>query len=396
MLVSLAQQPIKFWHWSAKWAWFGTLFAAAVGVIALSEYAFSAVFFLLSALGAFSKLLHLDGSKTKSNWKATSKIGGSVAIWTLFAMLIYSLNAERGTKPWSHFQPPLETLLANKWFPLSSDAREIPALPLKYCPPNGPEISKVYFGPSKIEGKKALPPQLMEVAPPIYRTDLFTTYVMFDAGHKNSPVVCPGDSIRTVICAEFREAIKGNIPPDQSVLPQFFGIALQHYLIVLVEYAGEEWGMHGDSPKGLSEKFMPPIDVPDGETYELNQMLNLADADRSVFPPELIFKRRLKLPRHSAASFVSTTDVESYILRLERSGYYRLDLGVSLLLKNPIGRTPENLDIGFPDTSRITTYDYRIKLDLTVQRRNDPTFIPSDYVEWGQSLFNNIRGKLEH
>jgi hypothetical protein len=236
----------------------------------------------------------------------------------------------------------------------------------------------------------------MAVAPPIYRTDVFTTYVIFDAGHKWSPVVCPGDSIKTTICAIFRDTIKGAIPADENALPEFFGTGLQHYLVSLVELADEEYGRYGYSQTGVIEKTIPPIDVPDREAYELAKVFNLTDFDRSLFPPGLIFKHQLRLPKGSTASFVSPPNMGRYILRLERGNYYRLDLVVSLLMKGLKGHTPEHMDMGFPDTSQITTYVYRIKLDLTIQRTSDPTFVPSDYEVWGFALFNNIKEKLEH
>ena len=265
--------------------------------------------------------------------------------------------------------------------PLSDDARKIPSLPSKYRPPHAPEISKVYSVPPKAEGKKEPPSKPKLVAPPIDRTDLFMTYLMFNAGNKNGPLACPGASLRAFFCGEFRTAVKGQIPDDENALPDFFGIALQHYLVGLVAYAGEEFGSLGDKPSALKDKLMPPIEIPDAETYELDQALNLTDSDRSLFPWRLNFTHQLRLPRDSRVSFVSTTDPKSYVLRLERSGYYRLDMGVSLLRRYPKGQTPENLDMGFPDTSQITTYNYRVTLNLTVQRTNDPGFVSSDYVE---------------
>jgi hypothetical protein len=145
---------------------------------------------------------------------------------------------------------------------------------------------------------------------------------------------------------------------------------------------------------GLIEKVIPPIDVPDGENYKLNQVLNETDLKFPAFPQSLTFRDQVKLPRSSLASFIPANDPESYALRLERDGYYKLDLTVQAHARNRKGQTPANISLQWVDKSQVTTYEYRIGLDIVAQRTNDPMFIPGDYVEWAENLFNNIKAHL--
>jgi len=111
-LISMVASPaIRFWHWSAKWPWFTVLFFAALGVVALSEYALSVFFLFLSALGVFSKLLHWDGSGIPAKWAYPLKGAGSLGILIVLAGFIYIVVAEKGSKDWSHLQKPIMALL---------------------------------------------------------------------------------------------------------------------------------------------------------------------------------------------------------------------------------------------------------------------------------------------
>jgi len=88
------------------------------------------------------------------------KVCGSLIIWAIFAMLIYIVNAERGTKPWSHIQPPAEGFIADRWFPLSVDAKEIPTFDHRL--PRGPEIKKVPIQSPYSGAEKVSEPNLRE------------------------------------------------------------------------------------------------------------------------------------------------------------------------------------------------------------------------------------------
>jgi hypothetical protein len=117
MAHAAANQSIKFWHWSAKWPWFTVLFFAALGVIAVSEYALSIGLSGLSALGVISKLVHWDGSGVSVNWKRPLKLAGSAGILALLGGFIYSVIEEKGDKDWSHLQKPIMALIYHPLIP---------------------------------------------------------------------------------------------------------------------------------------------------------------------------------------------------------------------------------------------------------------------------------------
>lgn len=133
----------RLWHWSAKWPWFGGLIGGASIVIAWGEYALGTVLLFLAALSIFSKLLHWN--HRSATWRIFAKVGSSALILMAFAISIYIVNAQRGTNPWSHLQPPLQNLAANGWFPLSPNAMTIPAMPRNLQPPPRPTIKKAFI-----------------------------------------------------------------------------------------------------------------------------------------------------------------------------------------------------------------------------------------------------------
>src|SRR5579863_180287 len=81
---------VWFWHWTAEWPWFTVLFAAAIAVIAVQEYALGIFLFGLACLGAFSKLLHWN-----RKYAAGYKLFGSVLIVFPLWWFAYSVNAQR-------------------------------------------------------------------------------------------------------------------------------------------------------------------------------------------------------------------------------------------------------------------------------------------------------------
>jgi hypothetical protein len=203
-------------------------------------------------------------------------------------------------------------------------------------------------------------------------------------------------------CEELR-MVGSHFPMDEGKAYQFYATALQHFLFALVAWAGQGWGMHGGD-KIISQMDIPPIDIPDDATYDLNKVLvNSNDLDLSLLPSGFLFTKRVRLPKQSKAEFLSVplsgSGPEAFILRLERAGYYKLELRVSKYMQNGKGAVPEEYSSSFDgyDTSAIISYYYRIEMQSTVQRKNgDPTFLPDNYKEWSRALFANIRQKLEH
>ncbi len=180
-------------------------------------------------------------------------------------------------------------------------------------------------------------------------------------------------------------------------------IALQHYLLSLVANSSQGWGELGraDNTESLIENTISAIDVPQGNDRDLVDALpNASDFDRSLLTDELKFRHRVQIPRDSKAEFVLipvSNEPESYTLRIRRVGYYTLDLRVSRYYENDVGFIPEIYQVNpTEDRSHLRTYYYLVKMDASIQRINDPSFIAIDYEEWSRALFSNLRAKLEH
>jgi hypothetical protein len=142
-----------FWRWSAKWNWQALGLVVGLGLITVSEYAGAIVFFSLAAWGAVSKVAQGTSS-------TVTKVAASIGIVIVLAMAAYDVNAERGNKPWSHLQPPIEGYMAETWYPMSADAILIPALPQRFQPPHAPAIEWVPIPPMNIpRTTSSLPPE---------------------------------------------------------------------------------------------------------------------------------------------------------------------------------------------------------------------------------------------
>jgi hypothetical protein len=137
------QFVVDFWHWSAKWPWELLALGVGIGWYTVSEYAATIVFFSTAGWGATSKVIHEEP-------RIFTRILRCAGIVGICLLAIYAVNAERGNKPWSHLQHPVENFVtnmenyvANKWFPLSKDAINAPALPPRLLAPAAPTIEKV-------------------------------------------------------------------------------------------------------------------------------------------------------------------------------------------------------------------------------------------------------------
>jgi hypothetical protein len=88
----------------------------------------------------------------------------------------------------------------------------------------------------------------------------------------------------------------------------------------------------------------------------------------------------------------------TYILRIERKGYYRVDLHATPVQEYEPGSIPENYTLtALVPASQVIAYRLKIELDCTIQRANpDHEFVPSDYEQWVKDVFAHIRKRLEN
>ena len=230
-------------------------------------------------------------------------------------------------------------------------------------------------------------------APPIHRSETFVTFLVFNPGNRQHPLVCSVDLMKVALCTQLSQAISRNLPPDESSWRRFFSIAIQHYLISLVKYAGSGYGMHSES-NGIIFKQIPAIDIPDSETFEVSQVCTLSETDRSLLTQDLSLSNSIILPKLSRCSLMST-NLGASVLRFERPNYYQLDFDVRVMMQGQKGQVPRGFKVPFADKSQLLTYYIEITSNLTVNRINDRAFAPDEYVRWGEKLFESVKGKMD-
>ena len=154
---------------------------------------------------------------------------------------------------------------------------------------------------------------------------------------------------------------------------------------------------------------IPPIDIPDVESHPRDQVIaNLSVSDSNLFPWWFKSESPVKLPKDSAISFAFMSPSEwetrrggSYIVRLDRSKHYKLDIHVTPWIQLEKGLLPENYQWTGGDAVnpiiRIQTYVFRIQADFIIQRDGaDATFVPGDYEVWIKTLFASLRNVMEN
>jgi len=187
--------------------------------------------------------------------------------------------------------------------------------------------------------------------PPIHRTQTFVTFVVFNLNSRH--LVCSVDLMKVALCAQLSQAISRNLPLNENSWQKLFDIAIQHFLISLVRYAGTGYGMHTES-EGIILKQIPAIDIPDRETFELGRVCTLNDVDRSLLTQDLTSTSTIILPKSSSCSLMSTNIYPfPALLRFERPKYYQLDLNVRLMMTAPKGQVLRGFKVPFADKSQL-------------------------------------------
>jgi hypothetical protein len=251
--------------------------------------------------------------------------------------------------------------------------------------------------------------------PALHKTDSFFTYVVVDPTNERYPLFCSHsfDRVRLQACIGVRQtAIRIKYHDDDIVL---LSKMLQHYLVSLVLEAtttGTYSGTAGtrDNPRASIEEI-PPVDVPDMETYILGDLLpDVSDRNLLSWPLDeeafqvFLKQTSIRLPKDTTISFVTLppflqtwpSHYGSYILRLDRKGHYKLDLHVTPFLKYEQGTLPDGYTTGDERVPQAITYPFHVEMDCTIQRGiDDPEFVPSDYEQWAKALFAQLRRLLE-
>lgn len=237
--------------------------------------------------------------------------------------------------------------------------------------------------------------------PPLHHRDQFLTNVMLY--NDSSKVYCAssiGAEIRQASCGDMQNIFKG--PNENQDAFTSLSILLQHELVGIVFAAGQEWGSHGETDQAIYQKVFAPIDPPDVYNYRPHDVVRVSRKDLPLFPFDLNAlwnEPRMRLPRGTEVVLVKlpteNNGPEIYAVRLERTGYFKIDIGVKQHEAFQAGQTPAEYHMGpLGLQTGITTYTFLVSVEWAVERSHDTTFLVEDYDHWAKELADRIRERL--
>jgi hypothetical protein len=248
-------------------------------------------------------------------------------------------------------------------------------------------------------------------APPIERTDSFSTLVPFHAEWTNSPI--PLNENLNDPHQEYYDGLLqlANRPDQQpegwpayrarsfeSLDQQFsFVTKLLQFDIFRSLYflqRGVAGGVKWTAGVGVTPINKKPVVPPDAAPYAQGKIAALLTSSEFLRPmDELLWKNKpFMLPLGTQMSFVERAnpakgEVLTCTVRLERPGYFWVDFE-----SQPGPAINNQLPAGFssPVVRGTTTYSIVISMKYQIQRKKDQGFNADQYSIWADSLFNGL------
>jgi hypothetical protein len=391
------KHPIGFWHWSAKWQWYTSLFFGAAALIALGEYAFGVALLALSALSLLSKLLHWAGLERHQHWTTILKWSGGLGIGILFVLFLFITFDIRGGSSWSHLSRPITNFIAR---------REV-------TPPPAPTPKSPSPLPPKFWADKTPRPIPHRKLPPLTKQGAFSALIPFSTD-PDRPGIPYNDNLQNPMLLSYTELAGigylpsrspfGNEPPitDAQGL-NFVSNLLRYYIIRSIDALQSDITLFSfETGKGLSATTASPVSVPEGEKYpaeKLNQLLKETKMSEGTIANEQHRwwgRYPLQVPSGTTISIIDDKTVSDrprfYVVRLKRKGAFKLDFSVE---PRPGGKGV--LPMGFHpagnlDLSKVNTYAFTVKMHF--EWYGDYMY-SEPYSTWAVSLFSGLEKKLK-
>lgn len=231
--------------------------------------------------------------------------------------------------------------------------------------------------------------------PPFVSGDQFLTHIIVTPGNMVQCVMNM-NLTRATACVDLRGAAKGRIRRPDTV--ESLSEVLQHYLAALVWLAGNG-DYSGSSTNGrMPQVLMAPIDPPEYQRFVPRPLLG-EPFESALYPVWFpVDQQRMKLPKGTRLTFTNEHSDEHrnpYILRLEREGFYRLDLSVYGFGAPQVGQIPNGYEVSeYVNVPQLTTYTFVVRFDWILQRTHPDSFVVEDYDHWARALLGNISQKL--
>lgn len=286
------------------------------------------------------------------------------------------------------------------------------------------ETPPVSSQPAQAEAARKAPPHIPPpVLPSVKKKDKFAIVIPFNPANKNVPIPIntasndPNEGffrgLMDLADRPEKQADGTPWPVERDFTSEnsrgiFIGRLLQYYIFRSIDELerdseGIEWTREGGSRPLVRVGIAPPDRTP----YSIQ--LLFAELSNSPFfgaRDRMIWKvRSVDLPVHAHFSFLEhpsspKTGVAQYVVRLERPGYFLIDLVVTQTI-GPIeiaGVTGASLPKGFQpgprDLPTTAGYPFIITMTYEIHRTSDMEFSTEDYVKWADGLFGALKQRM--
>jgi len=153
--------------------------------------------------------------------------------------------------------------------------------------------------------------------------------------------------------------------------------------------------------QGVTPIEIEPILPPDATPYANERVLSMLSDSEFLRPMDKMLWSneggRLLTPKDTVVSFMEEPAIPAQgkmlicRIRLQRSGYYRLDFDVSPGVgagdMMPAGYVPQMVP-------GVSTWTVTVTMHSEIQKRTDDGFEPDAYSAWANALFDGLRKKM--
>lgn len=373
-------------RWVASWTR-PFLIALAVALQNAGEYLLSLALFAAGCVSFIAAAYHWTGIEDSPRLTRFSRIGGITLAVILALAYVPWIVIRKDGHPWSNLSAVLPDMSTGKTAIVPR-----PALPLV---PHGWDAKTP---PAVAVGHRAIVPP----KPSLQRTEQFLTNVMLYNDEKK--IYCTGTMgppIRQTSCGEIQNVFNGAL--QNTDIRSSLCVILQHYIVAIVNFAGQEWGSHGETTDAIYQEFLQPADPPDAENYAPHRLMRISDSDANLFPDRFRLEwdlPRMRLPKDTEMVLIELPSENqgpiAYGVRIERKGYYKINLTVKARQQFAAGQTPSEYNMGKVGyEGQLKTFTFLVREDWEIQRSQDPSFVVEDYDAWAHQLAKRVRTSLE-
>jgi hypothetical protein len=253
---------------------------------------------------------------------------------------------------------------------------------------------------------------------PIERTTKFSVMVPFNTAPNAFPIPIdenPDDPMFRTYGDIRSLAVNGTVPSqvrgirsDEQIswhgkpisiteAPTFLGRLLQYYIFKSIDSLQRNTLTVA---VGYPAEAQPGIEPPDAASYP-NEKLFQELANNEFFQPFQFREssdhmtwafRPVVMPLGTEIKFIDESKPERYLVRLERTGYFRIEFVIENFSGTGVGSIPKNFV-----TAQVSTtmqWAFFVTMRYAIQRRTDHVFHPDTYAQWADAIYAGLHEKL--